>query len=157
MFGQGQTPIVITAKRLEIDGRTSIVHAKDNVVLTRGDAVITAREAFYRDKEKEISLEGDIVATEKDLRLTCRKAIFYNVKDIISAEGDILVDYQEYRGGSNLATYDIKKREIILTGNPWLTRGEDRLVSDKLVFYLTDRKVSLQGKSKATLKKGTKN
>ena len=148
-----QTSTVITAKTFQIDGKTNTVYAEGDVTLTRDDVIITAKKGSYKEKDKEVTLENDVVATQRDLRMTCNKVIFYNKTDLIAAEGNIKVTYQEFLGGSSYATYDIPIRTIKFTGNPWISRGKDRLTSNTISFQLDQKKVIMEGKTKAIFDK----
>lgn len=126
-----RTPIEITADALEVLQEENRAIFSGHVVAVQGDLRLTANNmtVYYNpDANKEKKSKG-----QKD-----------NAIDKIDALGNVLLATPEETASGKHGVYDVQKQNIRLTGDVKLTRGENILEGDALVYSFAT------GKSKIT-------
>ncbi len=131
-------PIVVRAKRLELD-----------------------------EAHNKITFKGGVNAESKDFTINCQEMAIYYVSeqgagkrtglgtkiDKIVARGDVRIKRQE--GGvatSQEAVYFWAEEKLVLTGNPKVTQGNDFVKGHKIILYLKENRSVVESSGDETVK-----
>lgn len=122
-------PIQISSDRMELDQKSSTVTFEGHVVVVQGKLTITgkrltiyAEQGAARSKEKiveqidRIEMQGDVRVSQEDKLATAGKAVFYN-----------------------------KEQKIVLSDQPQLMQGSDRVQGALITLYLEHEKSVIEG------------
>ncbi|SPJ15989.1 OstA family protein [Syntrophobacter sp. SbD2] len=127
-----QSPIHITADRMEANQEDNTIIFENHVVVKQDDVTVTSNrlkvtmlqqdpkaasaEPNPADRIDYIEFEGDVKVTQQDRLATAKKAIFYQ-----------------------------KEQKIILHGRPVVTKGQDRVEGDLITIYLKEGRSVVEG------------
>jgi LPS export ABC transporter protein LptC/lipopolysaccharide transport protein LptA len=115
--GEGEG-LYLEADIFEINGLTGAVVAKGNAYATKGGLHIKSKELFFDRRQ-----------------------------DILFAKGDARISFKDISAQANLATYEIKKYYVVLSGSARASRGGSSLAGNKLKIDLKNNRMSIEGKT----------
>jgi lipopolysaccharide export system protein LptA len=99
-------------------------------------------EAFFQGNVK--AARRDMTVQSKTLRMFYDKTTKKVVR--MTAAGDVVIHWQDRVATCNQATYLINEKQMYLTGNVVMTRGEDRMVCERFYMDTVKEIQSCQGK-----------
>ncbi len=127
-----QSPIHITADRMESNQDENTIIFESHVVVRQDDVTVTSNrlkitmlqgdkkpasaESSPAERIDYIEFEGDVKVTQQDRLATAKKAIFYQ-----------------------------KEQKIMLHGKPVVTKGQDRVEGDLITIYLKEGRSIVEG------------
>jgi len=131
-----QSPIHITADRMEAkqDARTIIF--ENHVVVRQDDLTITSRRL------KVTLLQGENQPASADPAAAQRI-------DYIEFEGDVKVTQQDRLATADKAIFYQKEQKIMLHGRPVVTKGQDRIEGNLITIYIKEGRSIVEGGSGA--------
>jgi lipopolysaccharide transport protein LptA len=133
------TPIVITAEKLESDNKAKFAEFIGNVKATQADFVITSEKL-------RIYYKGELLNTEK-------KGNDEEVLKKIVATGNVNVTTDQYIAKTETLEYDTVAMTIILTGeNSTVLSGKNSITGSKIIIYQKDGRVKVLGSKKKRIK-----
>jgi len=133
------TPIVITAERLESDNKAKFAEFIGNVKATQADFVITSEKL-------RIYYKGELLNTEK-------KGTDGEVLKKIVATGNVKITTDQYIAKTEELEYDPAAMTIILTGeNSTIINGKNSIAGSKIILYQKDGRVKVLGSKKKRIK-----
>ena len=99
----------------------------------------------------EAFFQGNVKATRKDMTVQGKTLrMFYDktTKKVVrmTAAGDVVIHWQDRVATCDQATYLINEKQMYLTGNVVMTRGEDRMVCERFYMDTVKEVQSCQGK-----------
>ena len=103
------------------------------------------------DREKgTISFGGKVIAKQKDMVLYADKVVNYfdmNTRRLIKAiaVGNVKLNQADKFATCEKAELIQADRKVILTGNPVMWQGENRVSGDRIVIYLNDKQAEVFG------------
>jgi len=123
-----KSPVTITSQTLELDHAGGKVTFKGNVKAVQGDMVIQCQEmdVLYQVSGEEAQMGAD------------------DIKEII-ARGGVLLTQGDREVRGDLAHYYHNERKIIITGNPKLKQGLQRVQGSKIVVFLDQKRFLVEG------------
>jgi lipopolysaccharide transport protein LptA len=97
---------------------------------------------FYRNKG-EAFFQGNVKATRQGMIVKSKiMRMFYDnaTKKVVklTAEGNVSIQWQDRNATCNQATYMLNDKQLYLTGNVIMTRGEDRVACER--FFMDELK-----------------
>ena len=133
------TPIVITAEKLESDNKAKFAEFIGNVKATQADFVITSEKL-------RIYYKGELLNTEK-------KGNDEEMLKKIVATGNVNVTTDQYIAKTETLEYDTVAMTIILTGeNSTVLSGKNSITGSKIIIYQKDGRVKVLGSKKKRIK-----
>ncbi len=123
-------PIHLTSDRLVIDEKKSIIVFEGRVVVNRDDVTIMG------DKLSIYGKPGEAIKSDKPIGEQI---------DRIEIEGNVKIVQGDRVALSNKAIYYVSSQKILLTGNPVVSQGQDRLSGQMITIYLKERKSVVEG------------
>lgn len=134
-LGSSQSPIHVTADRMETNQIEKTIIFENHVVVTQDDVTITSNrlkvtllqgenqqpasvDSSPSQKIDFIEFEGDVKFTQLDRVATAQKAIFYQ-----------------------------KEQKIVLHGRPVVTKGQDRIEGKLITLYTKEGRSVVEGGS----------
>jgi len=133
------TPIVITAEKLESDNKAKFAEFIGNVKAIQADFVITSEKL-------RIYYKGELLNTEK-------KGNDEEVLKKIVATGNVNVTTDQYIAKTEALEYDTAAMTIILTGeNSTVLSGKNSITGSKIIIYQKDGRVKVLGSKKKRIK-----
>ena len=120
------------------------------------DMTVITSERLTFDYQKHFALfEENVVVTDPQLRILAdRLTVLFdgsNKAQSVRAEGNVFLTQEDKKAKADLATYDVASGEIVLTGNPQVTRGQDVLTGDKITFWRNDNRMKVDRRAKLML------
>ena len=126
------TPIVITAEKLESDNKAKFAEFIGNVKAIQADFVITS------DKLR-IYYKGELLNTEK-------KGNDEETLKKIVATGNVKITSDQYIAKTEKLEYDTASMTIILTGeNSTVINGKNSITGSKIILYQKDGRIKVLG------------
>jgi lipopolysaccharide export system protein LptA len=111
----------------------------DDVESAANATVITSDRLTYDAPKQYALFEKNVVVTDPQLQLLSDKLTLYFDKDgaakTILAEGHVRITQGDKKSNSEKATYDVASGEIVLEGQPRVTRGQDVLEGETITFW----------------------
>ena len=133
------TPIVITAEKLESDNKAKFAEFIGNVKAIQADFVITSEKL-------RIYYKGELLNTEK-------KGNDEEMLKKIVATGNVNVTTDQYIAKTETLEYDTAAMTIILTGeNSTVLSGKNSITGSKIIIYQKDGRVKVLGSKKKRIK-----
>jgi lipopolysaccharide export system protein LptA len=113
--------------------------------------VISSDKLTFDYTKKFAYFEGNVIVTDPQLKLLATK-MTVNLDDNskvknIRAEGDVVMIMDDKKSRSDTATYDVITGEIVLEGNPQVTRGKDVLTGKRIIFWRDSNRMKVEGGS----------
>lgn len=117
---------------------------------------IQADRLELTQKSGEIRFEGHVIARQDTLELRCTRLIARSHQggevDSLVADGGVSIQTGRLSAKAKTARYDRKKGTLVLTGNPTVKRGKDRLSGARITFWPeTGRMVIEQAKGQISV------
>ena len=133
------TPIVITAEKLESDNKAKFAEFIGNVKAIQADFVITSEKL-------RIYYKGELLNTEK-------KGNDEEMLKKIVATGNVNVTTDQYIAKTETLEYDTVAMTIILTGeNSTVLSGKNSITGSKIIIYQKDGRVKVLGSKTKRIK-----
>jgi len=127
-----QSPIHITADRMETNQDENTITFESHVVVQQDDVTVTS------NRLKVTMLQGD--KTPASVESTPAERI-----DYIEFEGDVKVTQQDRLATANKAIFYQKEQKIMLHGRPVVTKGQDRVEGNLITIYLKEGRSVVEG------------
>jgi len=148
-----QSPIHITADRMEANQDDNTIIFENHVVVTQDDVTVTS------NRLKVTMLQGDQKAASAgpnpaDKKVTMLKGDQKPASaepnpadriDYIEFEGDVKVTQQDRLATAKKAIFYQKEQKIMLHGRPVVTKGQDRVEGDLITIYLKEGRSVVEG------------
>jgi len=114
-----------------------------------GGMTITSDRIEYDYKELVIAFDEHVLVVDPRFTMTCDRMLVFlegtnQIKRIICI-GNVDGSQPDRHATCDKAVYDHATGEIVMTGNPVLTRGADRVVGTKITVYQNDSRVVVDG------------
>jgi len=141
-FASSQSPIRITADRLEVRQEEKIVIFEGHVVVKQDDATITG------NRLKVVGLSTD--KEDKGARKTAGadkgdSAGMAEKIDYIEVEGDVKVTQQDRVATADKAIFYQQDQKIIMRGHPTVTKGQDKVEGSVITIFLKQNRSVVEG------------
>jgi lipopolysaccharide export system protein LptA len=131
-----QSPIHITADRMETNQDENTITFESHVVVQQDDVTVTS------NRLKVTMLQGD--KTPASVESTPAERI-----DYIEFEGDVKVTQQDRLATANKAIFYQKEQKIMLHGRPVVTKGQDRVEGNLITIFLKEGRSVVEGSAAA--------
>jgi lipopolysaccharide export system protein LptA len=133
--GASNPKLHITSDSLISDNKTRYAEFIGNVKLTQGSTVIQADrlKIYFKD---ELDNPDNLASNEE------------SIKKII-AKGDVTINFDNKVATGQQAVYITETKILVLTGeNSKIISGTDSVTGEKITFYRTDGRISVEGNGK---------
>jgi lipopolysaccharide export system protein LptA len=131
-----QSPIHITADRMETNQDENTITFESHVVVQQDDVTVTS------NRLKVTMLQGD--KKPASVESTPAERI-----DYIEFEGDVKVTQQDRLATANKAIFYQKDQKIMLHGRPVVTKGQDRVEGNLITIFLKEGRSVVEGSAAA--------
>ncbi len=131
-IAKSQSPIHITADRMETNQDENTIIFESHVVVQQDDVTVTS------NRLKVTMLQGD--KKPASVESTPAERI-----DYIEFEGDVKVTQQDRLATAKKAIFYQKEQKIMLHGRPVVTKGQDRVEGDLITIYLKEGRSIVEG------------
>jgi len=110
-----------------------------------GETVITADTLLFDYRQRMCVFEGNVVVTDPRVRMESQKLhVFFdasnNVESVVATEA-VKVTQENRVATCGRAVYTVESGAIVMTINPVLARGRDRLSGDEIKIFVNSEKV----------------
>jgi lipopolysaccharide export system protein LptA len=113
----------------------------------KGIAEVRSQRLEVDHNKRRARFEGNVRATYEDLSVHCeRMELTYNGKGEVAtlkAEGKVTVARGGAKATAKLATLDAKLGVLVLSGNPVLVQGENRLEGMRITIQLKGNRIDV--------------
>jgi lipopolysaccharide export system protein LptA len=135
-----ETPLHITALRLEADQTQRLITFSGQVQARYGDAILYTEQlrVYYQPSEAEPAAPGEPEERSPLADLGGEKI------DRIEAEGNVRFVQEDKVAAGQKAVYYRDQEKIVLLGNPQLWRGENHLKGERITLHLDDNRVVVE-------------
>lgn len=137
-----ETPLHITALRLEADQDKRLITFSGDVKAQYGDSILYTEQlrVFYQPAESKPAPAGAKAEEQKSLLgdLGGEKI------DRIEAEGQVRFVQEDKVAAGQRAIYYRDQEKVVLLGNPQVWRGENNLKGETITLYLKDNRVVVE-------------
>jgi lipopolysaccharide transport protein LptA len=101
------------------------------------------------DYQKHIAtFQGDVVVADPTIKIMADSMRIefteQNSPKVITAEGRVKIWQGDRIAVSKTAIYTVANGELVLTGQPVLTHGQDRMAGSRIVFHRDDDKIDVK-------------
>ncbi len=153
-FVKSDSPIHITADRMEAKQDDRTIVFENHVIVTQDDLTITSNRlkvlATAPDNQHPADQHPAEQTSAKQPSKTDSSAT--NKIDYIEFEGDVKVTQQDRLATAKKAIFYQKEQKVILTGNPVVTKGQDRIEGDLITIFLQQGRSIVEGRSGVPVK-----
>ncbi len=143
--------VFIESDRFSIDALNELVEVSGNVNIRKEGIHITGNKASYTKSKDVIHISQNVVLTKGELSVKCNELLAQWGKKILVLTGAIQFKYKSFQGKSGQAYIDLKKDLISLTESPEVRQYEDKVVGEKIQFFIGDLRIVTTGKAKIRL------
>jgi len=137
-FVKSDSPIHITADRMEAKQDDKTIVFEGHVVVVQDDLTITANRLRVTALAGEKQPSSNSTPTDKI--------------DYIEFEGDVKVTQQDRLATANKAIFYQKEQKIVMNGRPVVTKGQDRIEGDIITIFLQQGRSIVESGSRAPVK-----
>lgn len=149
----GETRSVQAAK-MSYDLTARRAEAIGGIILTIGEFRAVSERLQYQETADLLTLDGQPAMTRGDLKLTAAYLAWQPAKGLVVATGGANLSGQAFIGSSDELRYETKENRFYLLGAARLTRGQDTLIGEEIVYDLASGRVSVAGRAKAVISMG---
>lgn len=128
---QSDSPLTIVSDRMEVDQNARTILFEGHVMVTQDDLTITGKrmKVFGAAEQKELSAEAPMI--EKI--------------DRIEVEGEVKISQRDRVATSERAVYYHQEKKIVLSGQPVVAQGQDRVQGRLITLYTEQGKSVVEG------------
>jgi lipopolysaccharide export system protein LptA len=109
--------------------------------------LINARSMNFDYQKHIATFQGDVVVADPTIKIMAdtMRVDFTdeNSPKVITADGRVKIWQGDRIAVSKTAIYTVASGELVLTGQPVLTRGQDRMAGTRIIFYRDDDRVKV--------------
>ena len=136
-------------------GNTSFFGAAGGSSTNQGGMTITSDRIEFDYKEMVIAFDENVHVVDPQYTMTSQRMLVFlegtnQIKRII-AIGNVDVAQPDRHATCEKAIYEHATGEIAMTGNPVLIHGADRVVGTKIIVYLNDSRIVVEGGGRVNL------
>ncbi len=117
--------------------------------------VITSDRLTYDYTKHYALFEQNVVVTDPEMKILADKmTVIFDEKNqakTVKAEGQVYIIQADKKAKSDAATYSVDTGEIVLTGNPQVTRGRDTLSGDKITFWRNENRMKCEPRARLVI------
>jgi len=128
---QSDSPLKIASDRMEANQNDKTVLFEGHVVVQQDDLTITGKRL------KVYSVEG--------LKDSAAQSAMVDKIDRIEIEGDVTISQKDKVATAQRAVYYHEEQKIVLSGQPIVTQGEDRIQGRLITLLLAQGKSIVEG------------
>lgn len=121
----------ITADELAYDGKSRVATATGNVVVTRGDQVMTGSTGWYNLDTSEAYLSGGVQMNGPDTSMSASEIHAYG-KDEVSASGSVYLQKGNRSLSGSSVTYNLSSDYGTLSGGAQLVSEDATMTADHI-------------------------
>ena len=109
--------------------------------------LINARTMNFDYQKHVATFQGDVIVADPSIKIMADSMrVDFNEANspkVINAEGRAQIWQGDRIAVSKTAVYNVASGELVLTGQPVLTRGQDRMAGSRIIFYRDDDRVKV--------------
>ena len=139
-----------------VSGQTPLTPAVSN---EENLTVITSEKLTFDYAKHYALFEENVVVTDPQLKILSDKltVIFDDNSKAksVKAEGQVYLIQLDKKTKSDVADYDVASGEIVLTGHPQVTRGNDTLTGEKITFWRNENRMLCFPKARLVIHPGS--
>jgi lipopolysaccharide export system protein LptA len=128
---QSDSPLKIASDRMEVNQNDKTVLFEGHVVVQQDDLTITGKRLTV------FAAEG--------LKDSVEQSAMVDKIDRIEVEGDVTISQKDKVATAERAVYYHKEQKIVLSGQPSVTQGEDRIKGRLITLLLSQGKSIVEG------------
>lgn len=117
--------------------------------------VITSEKLTFDYKNQYALFEKDVVVVDPSMKLFADTMLVTfdenNKAQKIKAEGRVRILQEDKQASSKVAEYDVESGEIVLTGDPQVTRGRDTLTADVIKFWRDENRMECMPRARLVI------
>ena len=140
----GETPLRITAARLEADQKEGIIVFTGQVKAVHGDATLYADQLRIYFKPKPEPPKGAAKPPQEKAEQSPVGDLGAEKIDHIVAKGNVRMVQEDRVATGDEAIYYEDRDEVVLTGNPQVWRAENTLKGERIIFNLKTNKALVE-------------
>ena len=129
-------------------GAFAFGQAAKSASATEDLTVITSDKLTFDYKKHYALFEDNVVVVDPQMKLmSSRMTVTFNDSnkvENIRAEGKVVIVQEDKTANSDLAIYNVGTGEIVLTGHPTVTRGQDVLRGEKITFWRDENRMRVE-------------
>ncbi len=115
----------------------------------RGGMVITSERLEFDYKEFVVAFDENVHVTDPQFTLTADRVLVFlqgtnQIKRIV-AIGHVDMAQVDRHATCDKAVYEKESGQVVMTGNPVMSRGADRVAGREITIWLNDERVVVQG------------
>jgi len=143
---KSDSPISITADRMEAKQDDRTIVFEGHVVVTQDDLTITSNrlKVTALPAEKQSSKAGEKSASTVSSPT--------DKIDYIEFEGDVKVTQQDRLATANKAIFYQREQKIVMNGRPVVTKGQDRIEGELITIFIQQGRSVVESGSGAPVK-----
>ena len=136
---EGGESAELNSDTVEYSTKTGIVTATGNVVMKRGNAIVTGAKAVYNSQTQEGTVSGNVVADKEDLHVTAQVVTTDGQKQMLATGGVHAVKADKTFTGEQVDYYPENEYVLIKTGGT-VTSKDGRFTADYMEGWLNDER-----------------
>jgi len=115
---------------ISITSNRMVLHQKEHLIVFKGNVVVKGRSITLKADEVEVKFKGE----------GQRRKI-----STITATGHVRLYQGDRMVQSDRVVYDRQTAQMVFTGSPYITEGEDRIYGKRIIVYVNKDKVVVEG------------
>lgn len=122
------------------------------------NTVITSTRLNYDQQKHTAVFEENVVVTDPQIRINSdRLTVRFtaeNQLETIESEGNVVIRTRDIISVSEKAVYDIKEAKVILSGNPRVKQGKDKLSAETITFWRNTKRILCEPNARLEIDSG---
>ena len=140
-----KTAVQIQAPQFIYNQQTQVLSGQGPVTAKREDLTLQGTSFAIDQKKHEIWVSKNIVMTHQKLEITADSAGAVNRFETLVVKGKVKVHYEGISAQADQGEYFIKRKQVLLSGNPSAWQGQDRLSGKQILIDLKTQKLQSLG------------
>lgn len=137
-------PIELVADSIEYDSISGLMKAQGNVRMVQENTVMTGSNAEYNTKTKEAHIMGGVQVIKEDATLRAQDVHSYENTHLIATGDPVLTKGENKLSGPKIEYYSDKQYAIVAGGGT-LTMPDNVMTADKIESYFEKNQAIAQG------------
>lgn len=149
--------ISLKADMVEFEVKKERIKATGKVEFILKELYLSCGNILFDNKNKYFLAEGNpacrIKRDSEEVTIKSKTIEGYPEEKKIEAKGDVFIKSKEIEAKAQFLNFQQDEDKIILTGEAEVIKGENNLSGEKIIIFLKENKVKIEGKSKVRIKK----
>ncbi len=150
-IGEPRIPVHIQAPQFVFDQTAQRLTSTGPVLATRQDMTLRGQLMMVDQKKHEVWVSQNVSVTHQKLEINADRVGALDRFERLMALGKVNITFGTMHAQADQGEYFIKRKQVVLSGNPRAWQGQDKLTGRQIILDLKTKKLRSVGGGKVQI------